>query len=553
MLEEDAGLVIGNANQWLMAACIAALLTVSVGGETARGPDATKQVTIEGSPFGLFYGLTPNKGRPTPKYLRELGVHWTRQTLDWRAVEPKRGNFQWDLVDATVKLVDDSERAGFPINMLVTVRARAPWAALGGRGSKTAQATVPPANRDDYYRFVNAVVRRARGRVRYWQIENEVQYQVFWHGTPEQYLDLLRTGYRAVKDADPNAQVVLAGIGDLAWLMPMVRDEVTAGYGDQALAQYREWARGNSLAATRKSPSNPQQLLAGVKPYDKMSEFTHRLLRSDAARFYDVVDLHAYHPCSLIPAGVRWLRAVMAHQGYSKPIWITETSGPSYPELWPSEQEGERREAEEVVKRYVLAIASGVERVFWYALQAPPHQAQGKWSRTGLLRQDGSKRPAFSALGLAVKRLDGAREVRTLSAGGGVQAFEFVRPGGSVYVLWSDGGATTRVPTGPVRVEITDALGARTTQESQKDVLELRLSARPIFVRPLGAVGKASGDAAATETARAGPSQVSREAPSTSPEADGRERPAVSTGCGSPRSYASKSFAGALSAEGADW
>src|SRR5574340_936761 len=183
------------------------------------------------------------------------------------------------------------------------------------------------------------------------KIENEVEYGVFWKGTPAQYLDLLRTGYRAVKDADPNAQVVLAGIGDVAWLTPMVRDEVTAGYGELAMGHYNEWAKGNNSPAAKQRPANPQALLAGVKKYDKMSEFTHRLLRSDAAQYYDVIDLHAYHPYTLIPAGVRWLRAVMVNQGYSKPIWITETSGPNYPEMWHNEQEGERRQAEEMVKR----------------------------------------------------------------------------------------------------------------------------------------------------------------------------------------------------------
>jgi hypothetical protein len=507
---------------WLVAACVIALLAISIGAETARGPDAAEKVAIEGSPFGVFYGLTPARGRPTPQYLKELGAHWTRQTLDWQVVQPKRGVFKWGLVDATVQLVDASERAGFPINILVTIRARAPWATRAGRGPRGQQATSPPADLQDYYQFVNAAVKRARGRVHYWQIENEVQYQVFWQGTPEQYLELLRTGYRAVKDADPSAQVVLAGIGDVAWLTPMLRDEVLVGKGDQALTQYNEWATGNNSPQAKQRPANSQQLLTGVRRYDKMSNFTHRLLQADAARFFDVVDLHAYHPYTLIPAGVRWAQAVMAKQGYSKPIWITETSGPNYPEMWPSEKEGERRETEEVVKRYVLAIAAGAQRVFWYVLQTPPHQAQGKWSHTGLLRPDGSKRPAYSTLGLMIGKLDGAREVRTLNAGAGAQVFEFVRPEGSVYVLWADGGATTRIPTGPGQVEITDALGNRTTRDSQGNELELTVSSLPVFVR----------------LASAGAGRTSRDPASVSPKPGRRPRSTASTGCGTPKSSA---------------
>lgn len=536
--------VVVKAGPWLVAACVVALLSISIGGETAWRPDATEQIAIKDSPFGLFYGLTPPRGRPTTQYLKELGAHWTRQTLDWQAVEPTRGAFRWGLVDATVQLVDASERAGFPIHILVTIRARAPWAGGGGRTARNQQATRPPANLQDYYRFVNAAVKRARGRIHYWQIENEVQYDVFWQGTPQQYLDLLRTGYRAVKDADPSAQVVLAGIGDLAWMTPMVRDEALVGKGDQALAHYNEWADRNNSPQARQRPADARQLLAGVRRYDKMSDFTLRLLRADAGRFFDIVDLHAYHPYQLIPAGVKWAQAVVAKQGYSKPIWITETSGPNYPEMWPTEKEGERRQAEEVVKRYVLAISVGVKQVFWYVLGTPQHQAQGEWSHTGLLRPDGSKRPAFGTFSLMTRMLDGASEVRTLKVAAGAQAFEFVRPQGSVYVLWSDRGATVRVPTGPVRVEITDALGNHTTQESQGGELELRLSSLPVFVRPLSAVGRAQGNAIGAEAGSVGPAQASRDAPGVSPETGRRGRSTASTGCGSPKSYARSNSVG---------
>ncbi|MFB3881423.1 MAG: hypothetical protein ACE149_09165 [Armatimonadota bacterium] len=510
---------------WLVAAGVIALLAISISAETARTPVPAEQVSVDGSPFGVFYGLTPARGRPTTQYLRELGAHWTRQTLDWQTVEPKRGDFRWGLVDATVELVDSSQRAGYPINILVTIRARAQWAA-GGRVARNREATRPPKNLQDYYRFVNAAVKRARGRVKYWQIENEVQYDVFWKGTPEQYLDLLRTGYRAVKDADPSAQVVLAGIGDVAWLTPMLRDEVLVGKGEQAMAQFDEWAAGNNSPQAKQRPADPQQLLRGVRRYDKMSNFTHRLLQADAARSFDVIDLHTYHPYTLVPAGVRWAQAVMARQGYSKPIWITETSGPNYPEMWPDQKEGERRQAEEVVKRYVLAIAAGAERVFWYVLQTPAHQAQGKWSHTGLLRPDGSKRPAFSTLGLMISRLDGAREVRTLSAGGGAQVFDFVRPQGSVFVAWADRGATARIAVGPGQAEITDALGNRTTRDTKEAELELTLSSLPVFVRRSATTqGRAS----------AGPSGASGD-----PEAQTRS---ASAGCGSPRSSARSSLA----------
>ncbi|UCC68528.1 MAG: hypothetical protein JSV79_00915 [Armatimonadota bacterium] len=449
-------------------------------------PKATREVALQGSPFGVFYGLTTYRSRPSTQYMVELGADWTRQTLPWKGVEPQRNQFKWGTVDGAVSMVDAAARAGRPINVLSTFRTISPWAAARAP-VKVREASVPPSDLQDYYRFVHATVKRARGRVRYWQVDNEVDSPFFWQGSAEEYVQLLRTAHRAIKDADPQAVVVAPGIQ--LWRRPMIEDEIAAGRDQRALDVYRAWAENNDEAKRAPTPSSAadlQRMFSQGKAATMgkhQSDFIRRLLDKDTAQYYDVLDIHIYHPCELIPDIVEWAQATMAREGYSKPIWLTETSGPNYPELWPNEKVGERRQAEEVVKRYVLALGCGVERVFWYVLVAPKHQDTGEWSRTGLLRRDLSKRPAYHSYRLMTQMLKGARSVRTLNIGSAVQAFEFTRPQGSIYVLWCDQGKTVRLPIGPCRLEIVDALGNQSTKETQGKEIEVQLSSTPIFVK----------------------------------------------------------------------
>src|SRR5262249_16953859 len=85
-----------------------------------------------------------------------------------------------------------------------------PWARVPGTSSHS-----PPANLDDYARFVKVAVRRysALG-VHAYEIWNEPNIAEFWGPRPEpaRYAQLLRRAYSAVKAGDPSATVVSGGL-----------------------------------------------------------------------------------------------------------------------------------------------------------------------------------------------------------------------------------------------------------------------------------------------------------------------------------------------------
>ncbi|MET9251695.1 hypothetical protein [Nonomuraea sp. NPDC003709] len=234
-----------------------------------------------GATYGLF-------GAPEPfmHHVRALGGRFARVNLFWSQIEPEPDRFDWTVVDTLLgQLQNDDE-------LWITVCAASPWA--------TRQATrflpaSPAKDPSTYESFVGALVRRARGLVRFWQCEIEPNIPLLWSGGPDDYLAHLRAFHRAVKQADPNALVVLGAAVPGA----MTADDISGNshwiaYFDRVLAGAGDW--------------------------------------------FDVFDIHPYGDSYQIPALIEACRRQMGAHGYAKPIAASEFNGPmptSFPRNLP--------------------------------------------------------------------------------------------------------------------------------------------------------------------------------------------------------------------------
>ena len=154
----------------------------------------------------------------------------------WGRVEPEppqngRHIYEWD--DESVALdtrVHAYQQEGFELVMVL--RAWNTWArSVGPQGGIAAAgaSTLPKSEyQEDYVAWIAAVVERydADGiedapnlshPVRYFQIETEAVTGVWWQSADaatatDDYLDLLRSARAAAKAANPDAQILLAGI-----------------------------------------------------------------------------------------------------------------------------------------------------------------------------------------------------------------------------------------------------------------------------------------------------------------------------------------------------
>ena len=244
------------------------------------------QVTLPGSPLGIAWAFLYGYGSiPAATYmpeLRKLGAGFTKIYLFWNQVEPQKGSLDWNAVDAFVDQLESPEEG------LIALFSASKWA------TRTSAEMLPPSpakQPEDYYRFVYELVRHCRGKVRYWQNDAEPNNPIFWAGTKEEFVSALKIFYRAVKDADSDANVIAGGYDGL-FVPPTVTDK----------------------------PPFPMQE-AGLRFFDYVLD--------EGRNAFDIFDLRLYGDPYTIRRRIEFMREKMRRLGYEKPIVCTEYGGPS--------------------------------------------------------------------------------------------------------------------------------------------------------------------------------------------------------------------------------
>jgi hypothetical protein len=413
-----------------------AMILPTLAGEAAAEP-LTMGPPI-GASWGSAYGFPPQGPERFAPQARALGASFTRLTLYWSQLEPKAGEARWTDLDSYLAQVAKPDE-GF-----LTIESASPWA------TREATWVFPssPARREaDYYAFVHAVVAHAKGRIRYFQSDQEPNNPFFWKGSAEEFAAQQRVFYRAVKDADPKAMVVLGGCDGLF-------DPTGAHPLPNQAADMAFWAT----------------------------------VTAGAAGAYDVFDLRLYGDAYTIPARVDYVRGLMAKAGGIKPIVASEYNGPGFfdfpgnrrwaggmmnpatavatigrlnatAETLPVEtrmflagataQDAAHLQAlaaDDLVTRNVLALAAGVQKTAYFDLWhdnawAPPASAVMFGAFRLLDRTDGALAPAplAKAFSELAGRLNGAVSVERVADAGSpeVFAFKIVRRGrGPIWVAW---------------------------------------------------------------------------------------------------------------------
>ncbi len=173
------------------------------------------------SPFGmntfLEQEVLPEVREKTLAMLHEANFTFIRQQFPWEDIEIHgKGDFidrrnDPAGVDAWLKydnIVDLAEQNG--IETIARLDNPPAWSRVL---TDTIGTHAPPDDFDDYGDFVETVVDRYRGRIRYYQIWNEPNIYPEWGEQavdPELFTELLCTAYKRAKSVNPEA-VILAG------------------------------------------------------------------------------------------------------------------------------------------------------------------------------------------------------------------------------------------------------------------------------------------------------------------------------------------------------
>jgi len=332
-----------------VAALVMALLTVLLVAYPTR-VDVPRPAPRVGwrvaSPFGILVtGIDRRTSRAEIAADLETaaaaGAKWVRTDFWWYSVEwVGPGVVDWTYFDA---LVEEAERRG--LGLIPVLWGTPGWAATDGVFSYG----VP--DMAAWERFVAQTVRRYRGRVTAWEVWNEPNFRGYWRGTPHQYAELLARASAQVKQADPEATVLLGG----------------QAQGGGAVPDF--------LAQILEDPVYP------------------------AGAYFDVHNVHtAFSSMATITAYIQAHRDLLAQHGLSKEVVVTElsyTSDPLYQTV-TGYTDGEPGQARYLVDAYRTLLAEGAIVVVWAALRDYP-AGLGEYTRSGLAGTDLAPKPAFFA------------------------------------------------------------------------------------------------------------------------------------------------------------
>ena len=304
---------------------------------------------------------------------RRLGVGIVRQTFDWHRIERRPGSYRFAGYD---RFVGDLARRRLRV---LPILFNPPPFHSSKPASGARRGTYPPRDPATMGAFAAALVRRygpdgsfwrarpglPRVPIRSWQVWNEPSIPVYWPSGPDpaEYVRLLRATGRAIKAADPTAEVVSAGLAQSRLGMPFGR-------------------------------------------------FVSRMYHAGAAGTFDTFALHAYARSEAgVVAAVDAVRGRIAANGDRARIWVTEigwaSGGPRSPF-----RVGERRQAR-LIERMLKALGRrrtrlGVRGVVYFNWRDSRPFAGGReffGLHTGLLRRDGTAKPALYAYARAARAL----------------------------------------------------------------------------------------------------------------------------------------------------
>ncbi len=373
-----------------------------------------------------------------PDEMKEAGIEITRDWIDWKDMEPVKGQYNWAPMDKKVKAAN---QAGIEIlGYFVHMPAWAKKPPLSDKKGKPSDFCAPK-DINDFRRFAKAVAERydgkhGHGQMQYIGILNEVTIPEFFDFKNADYVLWLVNGYEAVKEGNPDAKVLIGSFVDPLFFLGSKPDPLAQTFIDKMLGNY--------------------------------------------SQYYDIVDFHSYSKDDKgIVETTQYIQGRMNVYNVNKPMWITETATLTS----MSQSDWQDNVAKGIIKRYVGALGNDVEKVFWFpfvGLPAPEEDPTGTETKTIALgwafknSQIYHRRLAYNAYKLMTAKLAGFTSVEKITD----TQYKFIVNGKSVYVLWCDSESCSLPPEIIGTVKLTDYLG----NEEIKHASQITPGESPVFV-----------------------------------------------------------------------
>ena len=334
------------------------------------------------NPFGcntfLQQEVEPWKREESLRLLHEAGFKWIRQEFPWEDIEIHgKGNFTdcrhgpchsaWEKYDQIVDLASK-----YDMEIIARLSNPPAWSRHDGDARGT---FAPPDDLSDFGDFVEAVVRRYKGRIRYYQIWNEPNIYPEWGEQPVDpvgYTALLKEAYIRAKAVDPDAVIICGALAPTIELGPRDMNDLI---------------------------------------------FLQRMYDAGAGAYFDIMSVQGYglwsgpydrrmRPITINFSRNLFIRDIMVKNGDAhKPIWISEMNWNALPPDHPSPPYYGRvtleQQARYAVEAYRRAQAEwpwvGVVN-FWFFKRASDAERDQAWYYFRMVEPDFTPLPVYEAL-----------------------------------------------------------------------------------------------------------------------------------------------------------
>lgn len=397
------------------------------------------------------------------------GAYWMRGLpIVWNSVEKKQGEYDWTGVDVGITGGKDGYFSGEVYHVAI-IWPYANWDQEACHQGEKYKATGhlkeagedlmmgAPCDMSAYARFLEKAVERYDGDgeddmpgltipIKYWEIMNEPSMQggstggmgeelKFFVGTSQEYLEILRTSYQTIKEADPEAKVLHAG-------------------------------------------------MAGMQ--QNFRDFWEPVFSAGGGDYFDIANIH-----TISTDGkredlyvIKFKRFLKRYGLEDRPIWITEIQ---YGSLMGKPDDLHSLEQFEtlMVKSSVFALALGADKLFYIENWLHWNGKEG-WEKEKGANTDTSTHKVYLNLVDKINSFDRVEKIKEEfvenqedhdGATSKVGQYKFVFDSHAVYVLWGEAELPAEI-SGDIKV--IDIYGKSRAMKAE----DLILSDEPLFVDP---------------------------------------------------------------------
>lgn len=422
-------------------------VTVPTAVPPAASTEPAAAPTQPAAPVGTaptsFFGVNTNGEIFYDDNVRALatlgGVQMVRFSVDWKSIEKTPGEYSWGGTDSLFKTMADNNFAP-----LILIMNNPDWAANSPCG--------PVNDMLAFERFIGALVARYP-QSKHWALYNEPDNALYPQVSPggcfgggdinsngkpdvQDYAEQLRVAWRAVHKANPEA-LLLTGALAFDNFEPTTVPSGYPGGGNGGAFNY-------NFAPQLFQYMQQNPLPNGEKYFDLLS-----------FNFYFVYGAYWERAAGgvSISAKANMLNKLMRDNGVSVPLLVSETGE-------DTTRVGNAGQSDYMTKTYVRGLASNIQAMIWwtfmdYADSSPPPTNTWKY---GLIDQNKTPKPVYSAYQTASHQLTGAVIVQPLEVQGG-EAYLFSKDGGGLAVAWSLSESPVIIPFAASKLAVTDMYG----------------------------------------------------------------------------------------------